>query len=218
MSTTPARRTPPPRFFLDTVDWRTYSRLLRALGDRPGVRLTYDRGRLEIMSPLPEHEHDAYLSGRFIDVLTEELGLPVVAGRSTTLRLRSKQRGLEPDNCYWIAHEAQVRGKKRIDLRVDPPPDLAIEGDVTRSSLDRMAIYAKLGVPEVWRLSEQMLTIQVLGGGKFAASPHSPTFPFVTGADLTAFLALTSSHDDNGIVRQFRAWVPRTTQPGNPTP
>src|SRR5947209_6294150 len=131
------------------VDWREYTRMLKAFADQRGVRLTYDRGELEIMSPTFEHDNDAYILGRFVDVLTEELGLPIKGGRSTTFRRKKKQRGLEPDNCYWIAHEAQVRGLRRIDLRIHPPPDLAIEVDVTHQSINRMRIYANLGVPEV---------------------------------------------------------------------
>src|SRR5207302_1383935 len=99
--------------------------------------------------------------GRFIDVLTEEFHLPCRAGRSVTLRRRRKRRGLEPDNCYWIANAARLQGKVRLDLRTDPPPDLAVEVDVTASSLDRMSIYAALRVPEVWRLSAAGLAFHV---------------------------------------------------------
>src|ERR1700722_10549374 len=95
---------------LQGIDWRTYTRLLRAFDGRRRFRLTYDRGTLEIMSPLWEHEGPAYLLGRMVDVLTEELRLPCRAGRSLTLRRRRKQRGLEPDNCYWIASVAGVQG------------------------------------------------------------------------------------------------------------
>src|SRR5437870_2152737 len=106
------------------------------------MRLTYDRGVLEIMSPSHRHDSMAYLLGRFIDTLTEELGQIVHAGRTMTLRNRRRRRGLEPDNCYWIASAAQILHKEELDLRIDPPPDLAMELDVTRSSLNRMSIYA----------------------------------------------------------------------------
>jgi Uma2 family endonuclease len=193
---------------LEDIDWQTYTRLLRAFAERPGVRLTYDRGVLEIMSPLHEHESDADLLGRFVVVLTEELGLPIKAGRSTTLRRRRRRRGLEPDHSWWIANEPQVRGKRRISLRVDPPPDLAVEVDVASSSLRRLSIYAALGVPEVWRLDDQGLTFHVLQpDGRYVAGTHSRAFPFVAPADLMAFLPLRASLDENAVVRQFRAWV-----------
>jgi Uma2 family endonuclease len=207
MSTAPSP-THPQRLLLHGVSWREYTRMLRAFAERPGFRLTYDRGTLEIMSPLFEHESDADLLGRFVVVLTEEMGLPLQAGRSTTFRRRRMRRGLEPDHSWWIAHEAQVRGKRRIDLRVDPPPDLALEVDVTHRSLDRMSIYARLGVPEVWRLDARGLTFQALQpNGRYAEQTHSPTFPRFTPADLMAFMALRSRHDENEVVRQFRVFV-----------
>jgi len=199
---------------LPGTDWRTYSRLLRVFAERPAVRLTYDRGMLEIMSPLREHERDVRLLDRFVVVLTEELNLPLDAGGATTLRRRRKRKGLEADNCYWIANESRVRGKRTLDLRVDPPPDLAVEVDVTHSSLDRLAIYAALQVPEVWRLAGATLTFLVLGAdGQYTAAPHSRAFPLVTPADLLRFLALQATLDNNGVVKLFRDWV-RQNRPG----
>jgi len=101
-----------------------------------------------------------------------------------------------------------MRGKRTLDLRVDSPPDLAIEADVTSSSLDRMAIYAALGVPEVWRLEHQVLTFHVLGSdGTSAEAARSRAFPRVAPPDLINFLAMYGQMDENSIVRQFRAWV-----------
>jgi Uma2 family endonuclease len=191
---------------LGDIDWRTYGRLLRVFAEHPAVRLTYDRGALEIMSPLFEHEVYADLLGRFVVVLTEELGLPIQAARSTTLRRRRKQRGLEPDHSWWIAHAKQMQGRKDLDLRHDPPPDLAIEVDVTHGSLDRMSIYAALGVPEVWRFTENQLTFHVLKGKKYTEGP-SQTFPALSGPELLPFLSLRANPDENDVVRQFRAWV-----------
>ncbi len=208
---------PADRLVLYDVDWRTYVRLLRAFAERPAVRLTYDRGVLEIMSPLSVHEGAAYLLGRFIDTLTQELGLEVKAGRCTTFRRRRKKRGLEPDNSYWIASEPQVRGKLHIDLRVDPPPDLAIEVDVTRSSLDRMSIYAALGVPEVWRLDGATLTFHILQQGKYVAGTHSRAFPLLMPADLAGFLPLRTQMGENSVVEQFRDWVRQRIQAAPPT-
>src|SRR5437588_9053863 len=204
----PASITRPQRLVLYGVSWREYTRMLRAFAERPGFRLTYDRGTLEIMTPLFEHEVDADLLGRFVVVLTEELGFPLQAGRSTTFRRRRMRRGLEPDHSWWIAREPQVRGKRRIDLRVDPPPDLAVEVEVTHRALDRMSIYARLGVPEVWRLDAHDLTFHALQpNGRYAEQTHSPTFPLFTPADLTRHMALRTQHNENEVVRQFRVFV-----------
>jgi Uma2 family endonuclease len=194
---------------LHDVDWRTYGRLLRTFAERPSVRLTYDRGTLEIMSPLHERDSDARFLGRLVVTLTEELGLTLKVGGSTTFRRRRQRRGLEPDDCYWIANEPRVRGKRRIDLRVDPPPDLAIEVDVTRSSLNRMGIYVVLRVPEVWRLDGDTLTFEVLqpSGRSYAPASTSLAFPLVTPADLMTFLALRTQMDENAVAQQFRAWI-----------
>jgi Uma2 family endonuclease len=196
------------RLVLDGVDWQTYGRMLRAFSNRPGVRLTYDRGSLEIMTLSYEHENTGHLLGRFVVVLTEELGLPINCGGSTTFRRRKRKRGLEPDDCYWIASEPLVRGKDRINLRTDPPPDLALEIDVTHSSLNRLAIYAALRVPEVWRLESQRIVCYLLGtDGHYSASTSSRAFPGLDPAELSPFLAMRRQMDQNAIVRQFRAWV-----------
>src|SRR4029079_3790617 len=103
-----------------------------------------------LMSPTLSHERLGYLIGRCIDAWTEEFQIPIRSCRSTTFRREDLDRGLEPDNCYYIAHEASMRGKDEVDLTIDPAPDLAVEVDVHSSSLDRMSIYAALGVSEVW--------------------------------------------------------------------
>ncbi|HWG47087.1 MAG TPA: Uma2 family endonuclease [Gemmataceae bacterium] len=219
MSTVPAQAAVRDRLLLNRVDWRTYTRLLCIFADRRGYRLTYDRGALEIMSPLPEHESDADFLGRLATTLTEELGLPIKAGRSTTLRRKRKQRGLEPDCCYWIANEPAMRGKRDLDLRVDPPPDLAIEVDVTSSSLNRMGIYRALGVPEVWRLDDQTLTFHVLGANRtYGVVSHSLSFPLVTAADLLPFFASCASQEENSVIRQFREWIRQRIVGGQTSP
>jgi len=193
---------------LDGVDWSSYGRCLRLLNDRPSLRLTYDRGTLEIMNLTYEHESWGHFLGRIVIALTEELGLPIAGGGSTTFRKRKRRRGLESDECYWIANEARVRGKKRLDLRTDPPPDLAIEIDITHSSLNRMSIYADLGIPEIWHLDAQGITFHALGSdGQYTKSERSLAFPSLAPADLARFVALRGQIDENAVIRQFRSWV-----------
>jgi Uma2 family endonuclease len=217
MSTVPARPVANAAVLLHDVDWKTYGRLVWTFAERPRVRLTYDRGRLEIMSPSLGHESDADFLGQLIIVLTEELALPCLPGGATTLRRRGVRRGLEPDRCYWTASEAGVRGKKRIDLRVDPPPDLAVEVDVTSSSLDRLRIYAALGVPEVWRLEAGVLTFHLLAGGAYSPGARSRSFPAVAPADLMGFVGARAAQGETGVRQQFRAWL-RQTLGGPPVP
>jgi Uma2 family endonuclease len=194
---------------LSGIDWQTYSRLLYVFAERPGIRLTYDRGELEIMTPLLQHDDVSRFFGTLVFVLTEELGLPLKHGGSTTLRRRLKQRGIEADECFWIANAHRMAGRRRLDLRRDPSPDLAIEVDVTHGSLDRLGIYAALKVPEVWRLDGDALTFHVLGeDGTYTTVDRSRAFPRVAPADLLGFLQQArQASDENMVIRQFREWI-----------
>ena len=132
------------------------------MGDQ-NRRLTYDSGELEIMSPLPEHEDWKKAIGGLVEILTLELDIPMRRLGSTTFRQKALQKGLEPDECYYIANEAAVRGKRRFDLRRDPPPDLVVEIDITHRAIDREKIYAAMGVPEIWRFDGRRLACLHLG-------------------------------------------------------
>jgi len=196
------------RFILDNVSWQRYTRLLHVFSDRH-LRLTYDRGVLEIMTLSYEHETSGRFLGRLVVTLTEELDVQIKDGGSTTFRRKKKLKGLEPDDCFWIANEAAVRGKTKISLRVDPPPDLALEIDISRSSMNRMRIYAALRVPEVWRYDENGLAFFTLNAaGKYDPAIVSTCFTIpITAADLQPFLNLRGQIGDNDIIKQFRAWI-----------
>jgi Uma2 family endonuclease len=204
---------------LRAVDWQAYSCLLRVFANQPAVRVTYDRGELEILGPRPGLDDDTRFLSCLVFSLTEELGLSLKHGGAVTLRRRKKKRGIEADECFWIANAHRMAGRRRLDLRKDPPPDLAIETDVTHSSLNRLSIYAALRVPEVWRLEGDQLTFHVLGpDGKYALAPVSRSFPLVTPADLLGFIQQArQAGDQNPIMLQFRAWV-RQRRPAGPLP
>jgi Uma2 family endonuclease len=208
---TQATRTKPvsdQKLVLENVDWQTYSRLLRTLSDRRNLHMTYDRGRLELMTLSLGHENFGRFLGWIILVLVEELALSVKQGGSTTFRRRKKQRGLESDNCYWIQNAALMRGKKKIDLRKDPPPDVALEVDITHSSLNRMSIYASLKVPEIWQSDGKSIRFHILQpNGKYTVEAQSRAFPGLASLDLVQFLALLDQEDENAIIGKFRTWV-----------
>jgi Uma2 family endonuclease len=210
------------RLVLYGEPWSSYTRLLRMFEGRRRLRITYDRGALEIMTVSPPHEHAKQLLGRFIEVLTEELGLPLASYGNLTMRRRRRQRGLEPDQCYWIQNEGASRNLQVFDLRLTPPPDLVIEVEVSRSALNRMGIYAALGAPEVWCFDGQALTFQSLGPNKqYAPASRSRAFPQLAPSDLVPFLALRGQVEENALIRQFRAWVRQSLGGGastSPTP
>lgn len=218
MATVQTSRAAHQALVLYGVQWRAYQALGRALADRPALRLTYDRGALEIMTTSAEHERLKHFLRRLIEAWADEFAIPVAGFGSMTFKRRKRLRGLEPDECYWIAHEAAVRGKDRIDLLIDPPPDLALEIDITSSSLDRMGIYGILGVPEVWRYSDDALTFRALQpDGSYADAPTSLSLPPLKPGDFMPFLTLRTSTDETAVLRQFRAWI-RQTYPGGVTP
>jgi Uma2 family endonuclease len=195
------------RFVLSCVNWDAYVAFSDRLGERH-VRVTFDRGELELMTLSPEHERAKSLLARFVEALTEELDIDIASYGSMTCRREDLERGLEPDECYWIAHEALVRGRDEIDFDEDPPPDLALEVEISRSALNRMGIYARLGVPEVWRWDGQTLRICVLGpDGNYTERDRSVAFPFLPMAELVRFLTGGAGLSETKRVRSFRIWV-----------
>jgi len=191
---------------LENVDWELYESLLRNIGDRP-IQLTYDQGRLEIMSPLPEHEDAKKFIGRMIESMSFELDRPVKCLGSTTFRRRDKAKGLEPDECYYFREEARMRGRKRLDLRKDPPPELVLEIDITSRSVPREPIYAALGVPEIRRNDGRKLQCLHLAGSKYRVARRSLVFPFLQPAQLTQFIDQLPLKDENSILREFLKWA-----------
>lgn len=161
------------------------------------------------MPPLLVHDDDADFLGWMVRTLAEEVGLPCRGGGSVTIRHKPKQRGIEPDRCFWIANAPRMAGRRHRDLRTDPPPDLALEVDVTHSSMDRLDIYATLGVPEIWRLDGKTLTFHILGeDGQYVAAKQSRSFAIVRPVDLLRFLKPARQAADQGaVMRRFRAWV-----------
>jgi Uma2 family endonuclease len=142
---------PGQKLLLRDVTWQEFESILNELGDHRSTRIAYEDGTLEMMMPLPEHEDDKEIVGDLIKALLEELDIEFRSLGSTTFK-KFQAQGLEPDQCFYIQNERIIRGKKRIDLSVDPPPDLAIEIDVT--SRTHPSIYAALGVPELWRFEQ----------------------------------------------------------------
>jgi Uma2 family endonuclease len=192
------------RTLLTGVRWETYQALLFDVAEDPSKRLTYDRGTLEIMTPLPEHEINKGFLGRLVQTATEVLGLEVLSLCSTTLSREDLQKGIEPDECYYIMNEALVRNKIDFDFNVDPVPDLAIEVDITSSSLNRLGIYAALGVGEVWRFNGENLSIYCLEEGDYKEREGSKILPVLSKSMILEFLRKRGEVGENALLREFR--------------
>jgi Uma2 family endonuclease len=197
---------PEQRVLLHGLTWHDYIQLGNILCDRPALRLTFDRGTLEIMVPSREHEFYKTRLGRLIEILAEEFNRRINPGGNMTFQREELERGLEPDNCWWIEHEEQVRGKLTWDPAVDPPPDLLLEIEVSR--LARMAIYAALKVPQVWCFDGKSLRVYLLQPeGTYLQANESPTFPGIPVAEIVRFLL--PEQDYLTVQREFRAWAKR---------
>lgn len=197
----------PDRVVLKNISWQSYQSLIIDFEREPAMRLTYDRGTLEIRMPLAPHEPYKKILGRLIETATEELDLEIRSLGSLTCSREDLAKGLEPDQCYYIQHEAIVRGVEQIDLTNLPPPDLAVEIDITSSSLDRFSIYADLKVPEIWRYDGENLSIYELIGSEYIIRDSSIALPRLKTTDILRFLSLSASTGENSLVKQFRQWV-----------
>lgn len=195
------------RVILEGLTWQTYQALLEDLGDHRSARLAYDQGILEIVVPSDLHEVINRLLALMATAMTDELGMKIKGYGSTTLNREDLQRGIEPDSCFYIQNVDRVIGR-RLNIKTDPPPDLAIEVDITSSSRRRFGIYLQLQIPEVWRYTEQRgVMIYQLQNGEYVECEFSPTFPTVSGAVLMQFLRLAETEDDNGIIGALRQWI-----------
>lgn len=192
---------------LRDVAWGDYEAMLRIVGDRH-IRVTHDRGAMEIAMPSPPHELLAQLLGMIVGRFAEERDIPYETLGMTTWRKASVGRGLEADGCFYIEHQALVRRGTPLDLETAPPPDLAIEVDVASSSLDRMGIYAVLGFPEIWRHNRRGLTFLELGSDReYHARPDSRSLPGLTPSDVMRFVDRGAQIDKTHWTREFRTWV-----------
>lgn len=199
---------PDTTIVLPNVSWETYEKLTDDLADTAAPRLTYDQGFLEILSPTLEHEEFNRTTNLIVEIVAVELNVRIQVLGSTTFRRKDLKRGFEPDSCFYVASAERIRGKKRLDLSVDPPPDLVIEIDITSSSIPRMPIYAHFEVPEVWRYDGSSLRISKLQGEKYEAIDVSLAFPILTSRVLEDFFTKSQEWEDRPrLVRAIREWV-----------
>jgi Uma2 family endonuclease len=202
------RRPEEQHFFLSNVSWESYVAIGNALENRAGLRITYDQGNLEFMTTSGEHEFHKKWFGRFVETIAEELERPMCPRGGMTFQREDLEKGLEGDECYWIVHEARMRRERRWDPETDPPPDLFLEIEVSRSVVNRLAICASLRIPEVWTYNGKRIRVRRLrADGKYEVCATSQFFPEIPIAEIARFLDMDTTPDYATAVREFRAWV-----------
>ena len=170
---------------LPNISWKAYRQIADAVQDDTPAHFTYDRGKLEIMVLSLHHENLKKLVATLFERLCEELEIDISPAGSTTFQREDLEKGFEPDECYYVDNAEFMRGKISVNLDFDPPPDLTIEIDVKHYSLNRMSIFAAVGVPEVWRYDGEMLTIHLLKNGAYKIVETSSVIPKVSTLKLT---------------------------------
>ena len=191
-------------FLLDT-DWEGYLKICEVL-DEQNIKATYDQGRLELMTLSYEHESMKGILSRLLDAYLEQRELDYVTGGGMTFQRHDLDRGLEPDECYWLANWRAMQGVKRFDPAVHPPPDLVLEVEVSRSAINRISMLEAMGVPEVWRYRRKgALEVRTLNAGAYELVTMSRVLPGFEAAKLLTFLAENPGLSTSGLVRAFRS-------------
>jgi Uma2 family endonuclease len=191
------------RLTLHGVPWLLYEQLLAVVGD--GLpRMTYDRGMLEMEMPSEKHESLKWIAGRFIEAYLEESSFDFRAVGSTTWRRQAIEGGVEADESYYIQNHQRVRGRE-VDLATDPPPDLAVEIDLSPPDVEKTSVYARLAVPEIWRWRDGRLGVLAREpDGRYAERPRSVALPEFPLAELAAALEHYPQNDPARSVAEFR--------------
>ncbi|MCC5896620.1 MAG: Uma2 family endonuclease [Phormidium sp. BM_Day4_Bin.17] len=197
------------RVLLYNLSWQQFEHLVQELGQQAGVRIAYDSGTLEILTPLPDHERYKESFSDVIKDMAEVLERDYLSLGSTTWKRERQRAGIEADNCFYFGNESRVRGRSTLDLEEDPPPDLALEIDLTHKSLNRLPIYARLGVPEVWNYDVELgeLRIYRLQGQRYESCSQSRIFPQIAVLDIPRLLKQYESQGQLAMRRQLREWV-----------
>jgi len=195
---------PGSHLLISDVAWEQYETFLDELGEDCSIpRINYSNCTLEIMSPLPIHERLHRLIGDLVKILLDAQNRDWEDFGSTTFR-QPERADLEPDTCFYIQNARRVRGCLRINLEKDPPPDLAIESDVT--SKTTLAAYRAIGVPEVWVYEEGRLTIYPLQAGEYILSETSLVFPTIPSVEMIPRLVQQAFQDGSStVLRQLRS-------------
>jgi Uma2 family endonuclease len=189
------------------VEWELYERLCDASESRH-VRMTYDDGVLEMMSPSRLHERWARLIAKFLDVIAEELDLNFQSCGSMTVRRKDRQKGFEPDNCYYLTQEPQLRIRRELDFEVDPVPDLAIEVDLNERFIAKLPIYEAFNVPELWNYDGRALRVyRYSTTHSYQLVESSQYFSTLALAEIERQLPSALTARETTLLREFRAWV-----------
>ena len=195
------------KLILQGIDWDLYEKILDEFKESNGLHFAYDDGFLEVEVPLAKHEIPIRLLSDLISIICVEKDIDVKNFGSTTFRKRAKAKGCEPDTAFYIQNEQFVRGKNDIDLSKDPPPDLVIEVDVTSPSLNKLPIYAALGIAEIWIYKGKNVEFLKLVGEDYCKINYSIALPMLSDKQATEFLEKGLAESSTKWIKEIRDWA-----------
>ncbi len=207
VATAPAVNTPVQHIVLEHVSWETYESLLADYVDQSAPHFTYDRGKLEIVSPSIPHEKDNRTIQRMAEFIAAEWLIEFQNVGSATFKREDLRRGFEGDTTYYIQHEHEVRHKHQIDLTFDPPPDLVVEIEVTNATIAKLPLYAAVGIPEIWRIRGEQVVFLILQNGIYEPLHQSLALPPLTSEVATRFLIDSHSQGQIEWIHNVRSWA-----------
>jgi Uma2 family endonuclease len=196
------------------INWKGYSTLLRLRGERAMPRMVYLDGTVWLSSVDFPHERLRIRLDHLVMVVVVEFDIPCIHAGSTTFRRKAKKGGVEGDQTYYLANEKRVRGKNKLHLKTDPPPDLAIEAVHSHDADAAIEVYRRFKVPEVWVCDESGMVILILqANGRYAESETSLAFPFLSVAEVYDWMRRPQDISDTEWVMELREWVKQTLKP-----
>lgn len=191
---------------LNDISWNEYEMFLKDFEERAGWRLAYDGGKLEIMPPTLEHDYYSFSFHNFVLAYCEQFDITLEGAGSTTFRRQFLEKGVEPDECFYIQSAEKIIGLN-FDSKEYPIPDIAVEIDVTTESLDKFPIYTALEVPEVWIYDGKTVSFYQLESDNYHQISHSRALPLLWAEKLTEFLETSKTKGQTAALKSFRQWL-----------
>ncbi len=180
------------RVYLYGISWQQYEQLLAMRGESAVPRITFIEGTVELMSPSRSHEWIKKVLARLVEAYAEERDIPLNGIGSWTLKASKHERGLEPDECYIVGDKKTTR------------PDFALEVIWSHPGINKLEIYRKLGVREVWIYRQGAIAVHELRGDRYCERAGSGILPSL---DLARIVEALGDSNQTATVKRWRAWL-----------
>jgi Uma2 family endonuclease len=187
--------------------WSDYEEILESVGEASGLRISFDGENIKIITLSTKHEKYVRLIEMLITALSLKTRKKVLHFGSATMKSSRRERGSEPDCCFYVQNAERVAHLDTIDFTRDAPPDIVVEIDIYHASTEKFETYSKLGVPEFWLYDGEQMKIYQLKDGSYSSVTQSPALPVLSDAVLSEFLNRLKTSDQFEILLDFEKWL-----------